>query len=78
MSQLVAALETRSHEYDTILLAGRRLGMVAKIDGYLTWGELGGTRCAVVPHPSNLNKFWNSKRNAKQVRRFLEGEVLSG
>jgi len=37
--------------------------------------EAGGLRAAMIPHPSPVNRFWNSERNRIAGGRFLGGLV---
>jgi hypothetical protein len=61
-----------------VLLAGRR---VAAAFGqgrrpFLEWFALRGGRAAVLPHPSGLNRWWNSPENRRRAGALLRRGIL--
>lgn len=68
-----AAADAFLVDEDTILLLGKRLAMAFRVKAdYLEWIEMDGKRYAVVPHPSGLNRWYNSEENRQAVRVFFE------
>ncbi len=59
-----------------VLFFGRKTGQAFYFrEPYLVWGTSAlfgtSTRCAVVPHPSGINRWWNDPANVRRARRFL-------
>ena len=66
----------------TVLLVGKA---VARAFGlrrpeYLTWypGFEWCLKGAVIPHPSGINRWWNSSRNRRRASRFLKQILRKG
>lgn len=60
------------------LLAGRLVAESFGVGGveYFSWSMVRGVvRCAVIPHPSGLNRWWNDAANVDRARAFF-GAVL--
>jgi uracil-DNA glycosylase len=57
-----------------VLLAGKAVGRAFGIDSeFFEWRRRGGTRYAVIPHPSGVSRWWNDPRNVEVATRFLRG-----
>lgn len=55
-----------------VLLAGKRVaGAMGARAGYLEWFDMGGARAAVLPHPSGVNRWWNSAENRARATEFV-------
>ena len=56
-----------------VLFLGRKVAEAFGFDfrrlGYLWWD--GETECAVVPHPSGVNRWWNDWHNRTEASAFL-------
>lgn len=53
-------------------LEGRELFEFQAVDG------APGAKVAIVPHPSGVNRWWNSRSNVERARRFFERLALDG
>ena len=61
------------HGRPLVVLLGRNVARafgLAKMDP-LTWTTVHGTKVALVPHPSGVNRWWNDCTNVRRARRFL-------
>lgn len=68
------ALAAGTNPYGVILLCGTRIRRVWRSDtGYFEWFQSvdGLARCSVVPHPSGMNRWWNSADHREQASGFL-------
>lgn len=56
-----------------VLLAGHDVGRACGVElPYLTWGRSAhGHRCAVIPHPSGINRWWNEAPNRDRFAAFV-------
>jgi len=56
---------------DVVMLLGKRVAAAfgAKTD-YFEWFDLRGSRAAIVPHPSGINRWWNDPVNVERARAF--------
>lgn len=65
--------------YDRVLICGdvarRRLGCPYRQP--LEWFQFGGSTCALVPHPSGANRWWNDRANVGSARRFMSSVGVS-
>ena len=63
----------RALAYRRIMFVGVATGRAFKFRGKpLQWvRRAGGIEAAVVPHPSGINRWWNSKTNKDRAARFL-------
>ena len=43
---------------------------------FLGWSDFGGSRAAIFPHPSGVNRWFNDAGNRRRAREFME-EILS-
>lgn len=64
---------SRAKQSARVILLGKR---VAKAFGmrspaYLEWCDFHGVQYAVIPHPSGINRWYNSTANKSALRRFL-------
>ena len=65
-------------DYRAVLLAGTRVRQAFHLGGNLFERDDGDPALPpvyVVPHPSGVNPFWNSRENRNRARAFLEGIV---
>ena len=59
-----------------VLFVGKRVAKAFDFEeDYFVWRTHwgGGFRCAIFPHPSGLNRWWNDTRNRRRAAEFLEG-----
>jgi hypothetical protein len=47
----------------------------ASLYPYCKWIAFDGRLVSVVPHPSAINRWWNSKANASLARQFIQEAV---
>lgn len=60
----------------TAILAGRNVASAFGIDlSPLEVTISGGTRWALLPHPSGINQWWNSVTNCQEAKEFLRREL---
>jgi len=55
-----------------VLLAGKNVARAFGVSAdYLVWtSHPEGFRCAVIPHPSGINHWWNTEENRRRFRRW--------
>lgn len=63
-------------EEDRILLLGKRLAAAFRLNvNYFEWVERDGKQYVVVPHPSGVNRWYNSPENRRAAREFFRGLI---
>lgn len=70
--------ELRGQPRRRILLMGKNVRRAMGVNGnweYLEWFPLLKHEAAVFPHPSGINKWWNSKANVEAARQFLSWAI---
>lgn len=62
---------------DTVLVAGWNAAAAFEIvpKSFLKWVDVEGVQYAVFPHPSSLNRYWNSGHNRARASRFLVAAI---
>lgn len=72
-----AALHDLSR-WDRVVFLGKNVARAFNFRApFLVWQSLDGVLCAVVPHTSGINRWWNDADNTEAARRFclaLEAE----
>lgn len=60
-----------------VLLLGKRVASAfgMRQPDYLKWYEVGGVQVAVIPHPSGINRWYNSESNRWKLCRFLAEHI---
>jgi hypothetical protein len=68
-------------ERTAVLLVGRNVAQAANVTGdYLSWRPLDfGVKnaCAILPHPSGINTWWNDRNNVRELDAFLYRTAVS-
>jgi len=59
-AEYAASVAAKLTGYDRLLLLGRRVQAAFKIPGQPQWGRLIDDKFVIVPHPSGLNRVWNT------------------
>jgi uracil-DNA glycosylase len=64
----------------TVVLLGRRVSFAFGLGGaaYFQRIVFGYARVVVLPHPTGINRWYNSPANREQVRRFFREDVFDG
>lgn len=58
-------------QWDRVLFLGKNVARAFSFRvPFLEWRPLGGALCAVVPHTSGVNRWWNDPQNEAAARRF--------
>jgi hypothetical protein len=64
------------HLRGTVLLLGHRVAAAFGIRApYFAWSVRGAAQIAVFPHPSGVNRYWNSAAAARRAAAFLRAAL---
>lgn len=64
--------------WEAVLLAGRSVAASCGVmfgTPFFLWFYSRETACAVIPHPSGLNRWWNDKSHWEEAEQFFRGLV---
>lgn len=74
------AAAARCRPSGVVVLLGSRVAAAFGVQDNppLTWFRMGRATCAILPHPSGVNRWWNDPRNVAAAAQLLKAAVAAG